>query len=73
MDENLRFLKFYELDKKDVLDTECPLGYTQEHVDFIIRQDEVMREQQYINAKTAIDHKKCEQSKELIQLKQSIK
>lgn len=65
-------MKFYELDKKDPLEAECPLGYTKDHVDFIMHQSDVLKERQHVSMKTALDLKKYEQSQELAKLKQSI-
>lgn len=72
IDENLNFLKFYELDKKDPLETDCPLGFTKDHVDFIVHQHQRLVEQRGNNMKSALDHKKYEQSLEVEKLKQSI-
>ncbi len=72
IDENLQFIQFYGLNERDVLEANCPLGYTHDHVDFILRQHESMKERSYLNIKTAIDHKKYQHFQELTKLRKSI-
>lgn len=66
-------MKYYELDKKDPIEVDCPLPYTKEHVDFIERQTKMHQEIRFAHRKLILDQKVFEQQRDIEELKKSIR
>jgi hypothetical protein len=73
IEENWRYMKYYELDKKDPLEAACPLPYTKEHVEFIERQTRMHKEIRFAHRKLVLDQRVYEHQKEIEELKASIR
>lgn len=69
---NLRYVTHFGLDKKDASQCDCPVGYTNEHVGYILENYEAMQKHRILHAKILVDLKKFQNEQTEEKLKNSI-